>query len=191
MSRAWGATGQGCALALLLVGSSRAAAGPDPESAVRALVATPFDVAGDAIGAVGLVGASAIGLCGDGLSLLDANPVTKPILFGVASGAMRRVALGLSQGSTGFLEGLRAEDIQRLPEPDAAYLENAPGVGRLDTALSGLGTLRLLVEDALAGPALFALRGAGARGAADTVADWTRAERIRVLGPLVNEPPLD
>jgi hypothetical protein len=181
--------GAGCALLLMLV-AGRAAAGPDPEGAVRALVATPFAVAGDAIGAVGLVGASAVGLCGDGLSLVDANPVTKPILFGVASGAVRRVALGLSQGSTGFLEGLRAEDIQRLPEPDAAYLENAPGVGRLDTALTGLGSVRLLVEDALTGPALFALRAVGARGPADAVSDFARAERIRVLGPLVNEPPL-
>ncbi len=190
MSRALGRASLGCALALC-VGAGRAAAGPDPEGAVRALVATPFGVAGDAIGAAGLIGASTLGLCGDGISLLDANPVTKPILFGVASGAVRRLALGLSQGSTGLLEGLRAEDIQRLPEPDAAYLENAPGVGRLDTALSGLGALRLLVEDALAGPALFALRVAGARGAADSVADWTRAERVRALGPLVNEPPLD
>ena len=190
MSRALGRAGLGCALALLL-GSGRVTAGPDPEGAARALVAPPFSVAGDAIGAAGLVGASALGLCGDGLSLLDANPLTKPILFGVGSGAVRRTALGLSQGSTGFLEGLRAEDVQRLPEPDSAYLENAPGVGRLDTALTGLGALRLLVEDALAGPTLFALRGAGARGAAETVAGWTRAERIRVLGPLVNEPPLD
>lgn len=182
--------GCGCALVLLLV-AGRAAAGPDPEGAVRALVATPFDVTGDAFGALGLVGASTLGLCGDGLSFLDANPVTKPILFGVMSGAIRRVALGLSQGSTGFLEGLRAEDVQRLPEPDAAYLENAPGVGRLDTALTGLGSLRLLVEDALAGPSLFALRAVGARGAADAVADFTRGERIRVLGPLVDEPPLD
>ena len=179
-----------CALVLALA-SGRAAAGPDPEAAARALFATPFRVAGDAFGAAGLLGASALGLCGDGLSILDANPVTKPILFGVASGAVRRVALGLSQGSTGFLEGLRAEDIQRLPEPDAAYLENAPGVGRLDTALTGFGSVRLLVEDALAGPTLFALRAVGARGAADSVADFTRAERIRVLGPLVDEPPLD
>jgi len=190
VGRAVRRAGVGCALALALA-SGRAAAGPDPEGAARALFATPFRVAGDAIGAAGLVGASALGLCGDGLSLLDANPLTKPVLFGVVSGSVRRLALGLSQGSTGFLEGLRAEDVQRLPEPDAAYLDNAPGVGRLDTALTGLGSVRLLAEDALGGPALFALRAAGARGAADAVADFARAERIRVLGPLVDEPPLD
>jgi hypothetical protein len=176
------------ALALLLLGIATPAAGaPDLPGAARALVATPFRVTGDALGAGGLVGASALGLCGDGLALVDANPWTEPILFGVASGALRRLALGLSQGSTGALEGLRAEDVERLPEPREAYLENAPGAGRLDTALTGLGALRLALEDAVAGPTLFALRGAGARAAAEAVAGWTRDERIRVLGPLVRE----
>jgi hypothetical protein len=145
---------------VLLLLAGRAAAGPDPEGAVRALVATPFDVTGDAFGALGLVGASTLGLCGDGLSFLDANPVTKPILFGVMSGAVRRVALGLSQGSTGFLEGLRAEDVQRLPEPDAAYLENAPGVGR-PTPRSRAGSRP--GGGRARGPGLLALRAVGAR----------------------------
>ena len=100
---------------------------------------------------------------------------------------MRRVGLALSQGSTGLLEGLRAEDVERLPEPSAAYLSNAPGVGRLDTLLTGLGSLRLAVEDALGGPALVLLRGSGASGAASLISGWLRDERTRVLGPLAEE----
>lgn len=180
------------ALAALLLGIARpAVAAPDPVGAARALVTAPLRVAGDAIGASGLVGASALGLCGDGLALADANRWTQPILGGIASGALRRLALGLSQGATGALEGLRAEDVERLPEPREAYLENAPGAGRLDTALTGLGALRLAAEDAVAGPILFALRGAGARSAAERVAGWTRDERIRVLGPLAREAATD
>jgi hypothetical protein len=110
------------------------------------------------------------------------------VLRGVPSACVRRVALALSQGSTGFMEGLRAEDVERLPEPRAAYLENAPGVGRLDTLVTGLGSLRLALGDALGGPALVLLRAAGARDVADAVAELQREERIRVLGPLVDEP---
>ena len=95
-----------------------------------------------------------VGLAGDGVALLDANRFTNPVLRGIPSGCVRRVALALSQGSTGLMEGLRAEDVERLPEPSVAYLENAPGAGRLDTLLTGLGSLRLAVEDALGGPAL-------------------------------------
>lgn len=171
--------------------AARAHAAPDVGGALRALVATPFRVTGDVLGAGGLLAASALGLCGDGIALADANRWTEPILFGVGSGAVRRLALGVSQGATGVLEGLRAEDVERLPEARAAYLENAPGVGRVDTALTGLGALRLGVEDALAGPALFALRAAGAREAAERVAGWARDERIGALGPLAREAAAD
>ena len=172
-----------CLLAL----APQARAGPDPGGALRALVATPFRVAGDALGAAGLVTASAVGFLGDGLALADANRFTEPVLFGLLSGAVRRAALGVSQLSTGALEGLRAEDVERLPEPREAYLDNAFGAGRLDTALTGLGALRLGVEDVVAGPAVFATRLVGARGPAGAVEGFTRDERIRVLGPLVRE----
>ena len=132
--------------------------------------------------------ASVVGLIGDGVALLDANPLTNPVLRGIPSGCVRRAALTLSQGSTGLMEGLRAEDIERLPEPRVAYLQNAPGAGRLDTLLTGLGSLRLALEDALGGPALVLLRASGARGTADNVSGWQRDERIRVLGPLAQEP---
>jgi hypothetical protein len=179
------------ALALLLLAAAApAGAAPEPGAAARALLATPFRVGGDAIGAAGLVTASALGLCADGLSLVDANHFTRPFLFGALSTPVRWLALGVSHGSTGFLEGLRAEDVERLPEAQEAYLENAPGAGRLDTALTGLGALRLGLEDAVTGPTLFALRAVGASGAAVGVSDFARAERIRVLGPLVREPPL-
>jgi len=100
---------------------------------------------------------------------------------------VRRVALALSQGSTGLMEGLRAEDVERLPEPSVAYLENAPGAGRLDTLLTGLASLRLALEDAVGGPTLVVLRIAGANQSASLVSGWLRDERIRVLGPLVRE----
>ena len=180
----------GCAL-LVLGSAQRAAAAPDPGGAVRALGATPFRVSGDALGGVGLVGAATLGLCGDGLSLLDANPLTKPVLFGALRGLVKRAALGLSQGATGALEGLRAEDVERLPEPREAYLDNAPGAGRLDTVLTGLGSLQLGLEDAFTGPTIAVLRAVGAREPAGAVSGWSRDERIRILGPLVREPPAD
>ena len=131
--------------------------------------------------------ASVVGLAGDGVALLDANRLTNPVLRGIPSGCVRRVALALSQGSTGLMEGLRAEDVERLPEPSVAYLENAPGAGRLDTLLTGLGALRLAVEDALGGPTLVMLRISGANESAEHVSGWLRDDRIRVLGPLADE----
>ncbi len=150
-------------------------------------MSTPFRVAGDAIGAAGLSSAALVGLAGDTVALVDANPLTKPVLQGIPSGCVRRVALALSQGSTGLMEGLRAEDVERLPEPKAAYLDNAFGAGRLDTLLTGLGSIRLALEDALAGPALVLLRISGANQTADGVAGWLADERTRVLGPLGRE----
>jgi hypothetical protein len=83
-----------------------------------------------------------------------------------------------------MMEGLRAEDVERLPEARAAYLENAPGVGRFDTFVTALGSLRLALDDALGGPAQAVLRLVGARDTAERVAGWQRDERIQVLGPL-------
>jgi hypothetical protein len=165
-----------CACASLWPAAARA--GPDPAGAVRALVATPFRVAGDAVGAGSLLGASLLGTFGDAVSLAD-----DPYGLALLSGPVKRLALGVSQGGTGFLEGLRAEDIERLPEPRAAYLGNAPFLGRLDTAWTGLGVIRLSLEDTLTGPALFALRLAGASGAADSVSAFVRNEQLAVLGP--------
>jgi hypothetical protein len=170
--------------AALWLGAPAAWAGPDPGGALEALALTPFRVAGDALGAAGLAGAALVGLAGDGVSLLDANVVTRPVLRGVASGGVRRVAWALSAGSTGVMEGLRGEDVERLPEARAGYLENAPGVGRFDTFVTALGSLRLALDDALGGPAQGVLRLVGARATADRVAGWQRDERIQVLGPL-------
>jgi hypothetical protein len=175
------------AAALILTAARSAHAGPDLAGAADALVSTPFRVAGDLVGVAGLSAASVVGLIGDGVALLDANPLTYPVLHGIPSGCVRRVALALSQGSTGLMEGLRAEDIERLPEPSVAYLQNAPGAGRLDTLLTGLGSLRLGLLDALAGPALVVLRASGAHATAERVSGWQHDDRIRVLGPLAQE----
>lgn len=178
---------QALAAALILAAAGPAHSGPDLGSAAAALVATPFRVAGDLVGTAGLTAASVVGLLSDGIALIDANRYTTPVLRGIPSGLVRRVALALSQGSTGLMEGLRAEDVERLPEPSAAYLQNAPGAGRLDTLFTGLGSLRLAFEDALGGPALVILHVFGANETARWIADGQRDERIRVLGPLADE----
>lgn len=180
------AGGIAIAAALWLV-AGPAAGGPRPGRALEELALTPFRVAGDAVGAAGLTSAAVVGLAGDGVSLVDANPLSRRVLRGIASGAVRRLALALSQGSTGLLEGLRAEDVERLPEPRAAYLENAPGIGRFDTFVTGLGSARLALEDALGGTTQALLRLVGARATAERVAGWQSDERIRVLGPLARE----
>ena len=136
-------------------------------------MSTPFRVAGDAIGAVGLVGGRGRRPGGRRRGAGRREPASRsPSCRASRAACVRRVALALSQGSTGLMEGLRAEDVERLPEPAAAYLDNAPGVGRFDTLLIGLGSIRLVVEDALGGP------GAGA--AADLGRERDGGERLAV-----------
>jgi hypothetical protein len=155
-----------------------AAAGADAEAAARALLRTPLDVCGDAAAAVGLTVAPLVALAGDAVSLVDPT--------GLASGTLHRAALAASWTGTGALEGLRATDVERLPEARAAYLVAAPGVGRLDTFLDGVGALGLAVRDLLRGPALFALHGLGARESAAALERARSEDLAATLGP----PPL-
>lgn len=166
-----------------LVPADRARASPDPEGALRALLEAPPTLLGNTLGAGGLIAAAGLGLAGDALSLIDANPATRPFLRGVVSRALRRTALGISWTATGALEGLRAEDIERLPEARATYLAAAPGVGRLDTLLDGLGAARLAVGDLFAAPGLAALRLVGSAERGRALARRRREARIRLLGP--------
>ena len=168
----------GCALA------PPADAAPDPVGAVRALVGGTFAAAGDLIGGAGLVMASGLGTAGDLLGLVDHNPVTRHVLFGVASRPAQALALGVSNGTTGLLEGLRGEDIERLPEPATAYLDTAPTAGRVDTLLTGLGALALAPGDLLAAPALFVLRAVGAAQPAARIERQRADARSAALGPL-------
>jgi hypothetical protein len=108
------------------------------------------------------------------------------VLRGLVSGGVHRVAFAISWSGARMLETLRREDIERLPEPAAAYLEAAYGAGRLTTLLDGLGALWLAGGDLLAGPARFGLRLVGAERAATTVETCRREAALRWLGP----PPL-
>ncbi len=174
--------------ALLLAGAlaaptGAAAAWPDPPGAAAAAIDMPLRAGGSAIGGVGLIGAALVALAGDALPAIDPNRWTEPRLRGAASGVVHRGALLVSTVSTSALEALRAEDIERLPEAQAAYLSAAPGVGRMDTALTGGAALRLAAGDLLAWPALVVLRLAGAAKTADRLSASRLDARIAALGP--------
>ncbi len=160
-----------------------AGAAPDPAGAARALAHAPFVVAGDLCGAAGLASAAAIALAGDALALVDDNRLSRPVLRGVASGLVHRVALAASWIGTGALEGLRGEDIERLPEARATYLEAAPGVGRVDTLLDAGAALGLAAGDLASAPLLALLRAVGAGATADALELQRKEARVRALGP--------
>jgi hypothetical protein len=167
-------------LAVLALGASLA---PDPGGAALALVDSALRVTGDLCGSAGLLAGSGVALAGDVLALIDHNRATAPWLAGFASRPTLRAAMALSWGGTSLLEALRGEDIERLPEAPATYLEAAPGIGRVDTALSAAGALWLATYDAATAPALVGLRLAGARERAARL-DRARTEmRVRMLGP--------
>ena len=172
-------------LLVTFAGSVRSA--PDPDAAVRALVSGPLAVVGDLAGGAGLIGAAMLGTAGDLASFADANRITRPVLRGAFSRGLHRLALGTSWVATGLLEGLRAEDVERLPEAPAAYLEAGPGLGRLDTGLDGLRTLQLGVGDTFATPARVVLHLVGARETAERVETWRTSARLEALGPLAGE----
>ena len=157
--------------------------GPDPLGALRTLAEAPPTLVANSFAAGGLVMAAGVALTGDAISLVDANPATRPVLRGVASRAVRRLALAISWTATGALEGLRVLDVERLPEARATYLEAAPGVGRFDTLLDGLGAARLAVGDLLGAPWLATLQLIGSAERAEAFASRRRDARIRFLGP--------
>jgi hypothetical protein len=170
-------------VAALLLVSGPAFAGPDPDGAVDALISTPLDPIGDAVGAAGLMTASVIGLAGDTLALLDRNPYGGEfVLRGILSRPVRRTAVVLSQTSTGMLEGFRADDFDRFPEPADTYLDAKDATARVDTAVAALGCLGLVPLDALANPALFLTRASGLTGAADAVEHFQTNKRTDWVG---------
>lgn len=176
------------ALALALLAAPPAKAAPDPLGALGALVEGGFAALGDLIGGSGLLTAALLGTAGDLIGLVDHNPVTRHVLFGIASRPTQALALGVSNGATGLLEGLRAEDIERLPQPAQAYLDTAPTAGRFDTALSGVGAIFLAPGDLIAAPLRAGLLLVGAGGTAAAVERSRTEARIRRLGP---EPAAD
>jgi hypothetical protein len=170
---------------LALLDPTRALAAPDPLGAWSELIGTPLRVTGDLLGATGLFGAAAVALGGDALAVLDARGDPP----GPMSGPIHRVAMAVSRGGTGMMEGLRDEDIERFPEARTTYVTARPGRGRVDTLLSGVGAVRLAVRDLWSGPALAVLRLVGASGWADRVSRGRDELRTRLLGPLPAPTP--
>jgi hypothetical protein len=146
------------------------------------LLRTPPIVAGNLLGAAGLITAASVATLGDGIALVDRNRVSR----GVFSASIHRVAEALSWTGTSALELLRGEDVERWPEATATYRLADPFIGRLDTSLSGLAALRLAVTDALLAPLGGAANLVGASTWADRVEARRRDDRIFYLGP----PPI-
>jgi hypothetical protein len=183
-ARSWLHAARLLALALCVAGAPPARAEPPrPLAALRALVDIPLCLTADAAAAAGLIGAAGLGLGGDALSALDANPLTQPLLAGRLHAQVQQLAWSLSQLGTGSFEALRGVDVERWPEPAAAYLTAAPGAGRLDTALGGLQALALAPRDALGGVLLAALHSAGASRLAGRVERAQLEARIARVGP--------
>ncbi len=158
-------------------------AAPDVDGALESLIGGPLRAAGSVVGGAGMIASAGIGLAGDVVSLVDRNPITRPILHGAVSRALQRVALGLSWTTSGLMEGLRAVNIERLPEGSAAYLLAGPGVGRLDTTLGGLGALRLGISDVVTTLPLALLRVSGVQALAKRLLQRQVDLQVQTLGP--------
>ena len=156
---------------------------PDAKGAAIALVRTPLRVAGDLTGGLTQLGATGVALLGDAVSLVDANRVTKPLLRGGLSRTIGAAAFAVAWTGSQTLQLLRFEDVERLPEPPAAFIGSARSAGRLDSTLGGLATLTLGLRDALLGTSEVLLRASGASDAADRVAHHLYEARVRTLGP--------
>ena len=158
-------------------------AAPDVAGTLDSLIGGPLRAVGSVVGGTGMIASAGIGLAGDVASLVDRNPITRPILRGAVSRALQRVALGLSWTTSGLMEGLRAVNIERLPEASAAYLLAGPGVGRLDTTLGGLSALRLGISDAVTTIPLALLRVSGVQGLTKRLLQRQVDLQVQTLGP--------
>ncbi len=158
-------------------------AAPDVDGALKSLIGGSLRAAGSVVGGSGMIAAAGIGLAGDVVSLVDRNPITRPILHGAVSRALQRVALGLSWTTSGLMEGLRAVNIERLPEASATYLLAGRGVGRLDTTLAGLGALRLGISDAVTTIPLALLRVSGVQRLTKRLLQRQVELQVQTLGP--------
>jgi len=178
----------GCMVALvasLWLCPGGAAAGPDIDGAVDALISTPLDTTGSVVGSAGLIMGALGGTVGDLVSFIDDNQYSRIVLRGLVSKTIQRISLGISQLSTGALEGFRAEDLKNYPESASAYTENRNPTERLDTLGAGVGGTYVAVTDAVGGPLVMLLRGVGLTDQAGSIANWQSTVRERYFGPLV------
>lgn len=173
----------GLLLICLVYPLTDAAAKPRIGNALGMTLVAPLIVLGDLGGGLGLVSASISGLAGDGIALVDDNALTQSVLHGFLSQPVKRVGLGISRLSTGWLEGLRGEDIERLPESQAAYLVAAPVIGRIETFSTGARALGLGVYDLATTPIWFGAELIGIERWRTSIYRARRNARIQALGP--------
>ena len=169
---------------LLALAPARASAAPDPIGAVREAVSLPLRVAGDAIGGTTTLAATGLALVGDALALVDRAPGVRRVARGAPSRGVHHVAFALSWSGARALEALRMEDIDRLPELRAAFVDTRPGAGRLDLAAGAVEVTLLALRDALRGVATVGARAIGARRTADALVARRGDARDAVLGAL-------
>ncbi len=174
-----------CGLTLICLAypATDAAAKPRIGKALGTTLVAPLIILGDLGGGLGLVSASIVGLAGDSIAAIDDNRITHPVLKGFVSQPLKRVGLGISHLSTGWLEGLRGEDIERLPESQAAYLEAAPVMGRIETFSTGVRALGLGVHDLITAPLWFGAELVGIERWRTSIYRTRRNARIQALGP--------
>ena len=161
-----------------------AAAGPDFDGAVDAVVSWPLVTAGNAFGSMGLVASSVGGAAGDAIALLDDNEYTRIVFRGIFSTTIRRVFLGASNASTGVLAGQRAENLTNSPADAGDCLDPEGLSDRLDSLEAGLGGVYVTAIDFVTGPVLFLTRAVGLTGVADDVTEFKDSRRKRYFGPL-------
>jgi hypothetical protein len=168
--------------AALMATPATTRAAPDVDGAVDALIATPFDPLGDAVGALGLLSGSVLGLGGDMIAIVDDNEYTRIVLRGLFSTTIRRGALAISQMSTGGMEGARNENFDAFPESNAGYLDPENFSGRLDSAKMGLGAAGLGVVDIIANPLLFLTRLVGLEDQSNSLVQFQTDARNNWVG---------
>ena len=151
---------------------AQAEAAPDIDGAVESLIALPYDFFGNALGSMGLLLGSAGGMAGDIVAVVDNNEYSSILLRGLLSTPIKRLSMGISQLSTGGMEGLRGEDFANLPEDASAYIGKDTVTQHFSGFGHGLGSAGLIVVDTLGNTAQFLTRIVGATDMAGDVGGW-------------------
>ena len=161
---------------------AQAEAAPDVDGAVSALIALPFDFAGNALGAVGLLTAGAGGVVGDIVAVVDNNEYSSILLRGILSTPIKRLSMGIGQMSTGGMEGLRGEDLADFPQAASMYLGKDSVMQHMGSFGQGLGATGLVVVDTLSNTGLFLTRAVGANETAGNLEGWQTDMRDSFVG---------
>ncbi len=166
----------------MVVVPARVEAAPDIDGAVDALISLPYNFFGNAIGAAGLIFASVGGLTGDIVAIVDNNEYSSILLRGLLSTPIKRLSLGLSQLSTGAMEGMRDDDFADFPQPSSAYTGSEGMMKHGSTFVTGLGAAVLIVTDGVLNVGLFLTRAVGANDLAGDLAGWQDDVRDDCVG---------